>query len=387
MKILIVHNLLWAHYKAKLFAELCHQLPSADTLLVLQIARNERSRASLETATTADAPVYVYPYRLLFDRFTDEIGVVEKMRVLLAEVHRFRPDVINLTGYYDPAQLAVLVYAKLYRINVLMQIESTAVDQKRSGLLEWVKRRILGLCDGFFCFGTQSAQYLLDMGVAPNQILTRRNAVDNDTLANAYAHALPDRRVTQQAHALPTHNVVYVGRFALVKNLEALLTAFAQARQQTNATDWGLILLGDGPLRNALQTQIDGLGLGGVVQCWPGQPWFRVPSVLALADVLVLPSLSEPWGLVVNEAMVCGMPVIVSDRCGCAVDLVQNGQNGYVFDPEQPAELTTALVQFMTGKADVEAMGRVSRNLIAPYAAEVVAAEMLAGFRWANAVT
>ncbi len=386
MKILIVHNILWAHYKAKLFAELYRQLPPGDELMVLQIARNERSRAGLETADATDAPVYTYPYQLLFDRFTDEISLPEKMRALLAGVRQFRPDAINLTGYYDPAQLLVLLYAKLRGIKVIMQIESTAADQTRNPLREWSKRRIIRLCDGFFCFGTQSAQYLIDMGVAPARILTRRNAVDNDALATAYARAQPNRLAVQQAHGLPSRNFVYVGRFIPVKNLEALLAAFAEARRQTSGdAAWGLILLGDGPLRDALQTQIDTLGLTDAVRFWPGQPWFRVPAVLALADVLVLPSLSEPWGLVVNEAMVCGMPVIVSDRCGCSVDLVRNGQNGYVVDPSQPAALTAALARFMSGAANIDRMGQVSRELIAPYSAEAVAADMLAGFRRSSA--
>jgi glycosyltransferase involved in cell wall biosynthesis len=381
VKILIVHNILWAHYKAVLFAELHRQLPPGDSLLVVQIARNERSRAGLETADASDAPVYTYPYQLLFDRFTDEIGTVEKTRALLGAVHRCRPDVINLTGYYDPAQLAVLIYARLRRIPVVMQIESTAADQVRSEAREWIKRRILSLCAGFFCFGSQSARYLLDMGVAPARILTRRNAVDNYTLAHAHARALPSRGNMQKVNGLPARNFVFVGRFISVKNLEGLLTAFATARQQTPAgTNWGLILLGDGPLRGALQSQITALHMNESVRFWPGQPWFRVPDVLALTDVLVLPSLSEPWGLVVNEAMVCGMPVIVSTRCGCAVDLVRDGQNGYIIDPDQPAELTNALTRFISGEADMSRMGEVSRALITPYAAEAVAGEMLTGF-------
>ena len=398
MRILIVHNLLWAHYKASVFQALqraVDQRPGT-TLKVLQIARNERSRAGLETSTDAATPVYSYEYELLFDRFIEDVSLRERATALLRRVRAFRPDVINLTGYYDPAQILVLLWAVGNGIRVVMQTESTAADQQRGGWKDRVKRWVLGRCDGFFCFGEQSAKYLISLGVAPSAILLRKNAVDNNALRIAYNRALPTRIQQQQALGLRPNNFVFVGRLIAFKNLPALLTSFAEARQQSpNAANWGLILLGDGPERAVLQHKIGDLNLTDAVSLLPGRPWFHVPDVLALSNVLVLPSTSEPWGLVVNEAMVCGLPVIVSDRCGCVPDLVHDGQNGFVFDPGRsesrtsagavdspghPAELTRHLVRFMNGNVDVDQMARSARAFIEPYAPEAVAQEMLAGF-------
>ncbi|MFD1143393.1 glycosyltransferase family 4 protein [Larkinella insperata] len=380
MKILIVHNILWAHYKATVFSEL-HRLASSykAEVHVLQIAQSEQSRALLGKP---DQLPDQYSYELLFDTYIEQVSTPAKIRALVARMRAYRPDVLLLTGYYDPAQIALMVLAKLSGIKVVIQTESTPVDQVRSGLKEWFKSRVIAMADGFFCFGTPQANYLIQLGVRPDQILVAQNAVvDNAKLRQVYEQARPTRTAKQAEQNLPPANFIYVGRLAAEKNLTALIDAFVQARQKAgNRANWGLLLLGDGPEKGAIQAQIDRLGAQDSVKILPNQPWYRVPQTLALADVLVLPSLSEPWGLVVNEAMACGMPVVVSDRCGCAPDLVKNGQNGYIFDPARPEELTSCLLRFIDGHADRQAMGRVSSEIIAHFSPDTVAREMLAGF-------
>ena len=383
MRILIVHNILWAHYKASVFQALQRVVDKQPgvVLKVLQIARNERSRASLEATSDAATPVYSYEYELLFDRFLEDVSLRERTTKLLRRVRAFRPDVINLTGYYDPAQMLVLLWAKANGIRVVVQNESTAADHQRGGWKEEFKRWIFGRCDGFFCFGEQSAKYLINLGVEPSKILLRKNAVDNQAIETAYDRALPARTEQQKALGVRPKNFVFVGRFITVKNLPTLLTSFAKARHQSpNAADWGLILLGDGPEKALIHQIIDESGLGNVIKLLPGRPWFQVPDILALSNVLVLTSVSETWGLVVNEAMVCGLPVIVSDRCGCVPELVHHGENGFVFDPNEPAQLTYHLSQFMNDTINVDQMSRLARQSIESYAPEVVAQEMLSGF-------
>ncbi|GAB4045215.1 glycosyltransferase family 4 protein [Spirosoma litoris] len=383
MRILIVHNMLWAHYKSSVFQALQQLVDQKNdiSVLVLQIARNERSRASLESNSDASTPTYTYKYELLFDRYLEEISFRERAQALLRHAKTFRPDVIDLTGYYDPAQLLLLMWAKVNGIRVVMQNESTAADQQRGGWKEQLKRWVFSQCDGFFCFGSQAADYVIQLGVPSSKILLRKNAVDNNVLQSVYNQSLPSRTQQQQLFGLRPNNFVFVGRLIEAKNLSLLLNAFAEARKQSkNGTDWGIILLGDGTEKEKLTQQISTLELTDQIILLPGRPWFRVPEVLALSNVLVLPSRSEPWGLVVNEAMACGLPVIVSERCGCAVDLVKNGQNGFVFNPDEPEQLSHLLTQFMDGLVDTNRMGEAARQIIAPYAPEAVAQEMLNGF-------
>ena len=386
MKVLIVHNILWAHYKAAVFQaldRLSRRQPNQH-IQVVQIARNERSRAGWET-TANDAPVYQYDYELLFDRFVEDIPLRERTLALLKRMKTHKPDVLYLTGYYDPAQLALLLYAKLTGVPVVMQMESTAADNSRGGVKESLKRGILRLCSGFFCFGFLQADYLVQLGVPTRKILLKKNAGDNHALLTAYTKTLPHRAERQQQAGLRPRNFVFVGRLIEPKNLPALLIAFAGAIEQTGNTEWGLVLLGDGPLKNQLESQTRDLNLTDRVRILPAVHWYRVPDTLALCDVLVLPSRSEPWGLVVNEAMVCGLPVVVSDRCGCVNDLVQDGKNGFVFNPDAPGQLTNCLIQMMqlTDKGRTD-RGKVSQEIIKPWSVDAVAEEMLAGFQLVN---
>ncbi|GAB3256990.1 hypothetical protein GCM10027347_19160 [Larkinella harenae] len=380
MKILIVHNILWAHYKATVFSELNRLAPAFNSQVhVLQIAQSEQSRALLGKP---DQLPDQYSYDLLFDTYIERVGIQAKTKALVSRMRAFKPDVILLTGYYDPAQQVLLLLAKLTGVKVIIQNESSPVDHVRTSYKEWVKKRILAMADGFFCFGTPQANYLKQLGVRPERILVQNNAVvDNQKLRQTYDQARPDHSARQQALGLKPINFIYVGRLAAEKNLKVLLDAFHQALlQPRSSADWGLLLLGDGPQKAALQAQIERLGLQDSIKILPNQPWYRVPETLALADVLVLPSLSEPWGLVVNEAMACGMPVVVSSRCGCAMDLVQPGQNGYTFDPLRQDELTHCLLQFTSGQADRPAMGRRSEQIVAHFDPRAVGQKMMEGF-------
>jgi glycosyltransferase involved in cell wall biosynthesis len=384
MRILIVHNILWAHYKSSVFQalqQLVDQQPTV-SFKVLQIARTERSRAASSADSEVDAPAYKYNYELLFDRFLEDVSLSERIRSLLSRASAFNPDVITITGYYDPAQIALLCWAKWKGIRVVLQNESTAVDHLRGGWKEQVKRWIINQCDGFFCFGSQSANYLIQLGVMPEKILLRKSAVDNNTLQTVYNRSLPNRANEQSRRSIPPNNFIFVGRLIGFKNLPALVNAFAEARQKSsNAATWGLILLGDGPEKSSLSQQIEALGLTSSVTFVPSHPWYQVPEFLALSNVLVLPSLSEPWGLVVNEAMACGLPVIVSNRCGCASDLVRDGENGFIFDPQDSSQLSSLLIRFMNNQVDITSMQVLSKQGIQPYSPEAVALDMLNGFK------
>lgn len=396
IRVLIVHNLLWSHYKAAVFTELHRLAERRQTvrLLVVQLAKTERSRLGLGDPSPGE---HAYPHVLLHDGPVEEFGLLARLRTLFGVVREFRPTVVNLTGYYDPAQLALLTYCKLRGIRTVLSNESTAADHARRGYRERLKRWIVRQFDGFFCFGTPSVRYLLALGAQPGQILSRRAAVVSDAvLRRAYESAPGSAPAERAQRGFLPRNVVYVGRLSREKNLLRLVRAFASARKQAQrGSDWGLLLRGEGPQRGELQSLVRQLGLSTVgseavnpdspssdaVQILPGVAWHEVPATLALGDVFVLPSQSEPWGLVVNEAMVCGLPVLVSERCGCAEDLVREGENGFTFPPDDEARLGQLLLRLMDAPASTRrAMGDASRRLVEAFSLPVVAEEMLTGF-------
>jgi glycosyltransferase involved in cell wall biosynthesis len=378
MKILIVHNQLWAHYKAIIFNELQKliQQNSSDSLLVVQIASIEKSRVDLGDL---DNSIHQYPYKLIHKGTLEEVSLKQRVSGIIKAIKEFKPEIVNLTGYYDFASWIVLGYCKLNGIKTILSNESTANDHERKGLKEIVKAFIIKQFDGYFNFGTASENYILSLGISKEQMLVKRNCVDNEVLKKIYLKHYPYRSEKQKTLNLAPKNFIFVGRLIDYKNLFHLLEAFDLAQKKSNL-NWGFIILGDGELKTDLQKYVSENNIQNT-SFLSGVSWKQVPEYLALSDVLVLPSYSEPWGLVVNEAMACGLPVLVSNKCGCADDLVKNGKNGFTFSPDNIEQLTNLMLKFIKNEVDSEQMGKASEQIIADYSPKRVALEMYQGFQ------
>ncbi len=145
-------------------------------------------------------------------------------------------------------------------------------------------------------------------------------------------------------------------RFVPKKNLDVLLEAFA-AYCEASRSPWELVLCGDGPMKEGLEAMTRELGISDHVRM-PGFVQYEdLPSYYGLAQAFVHASHREQWGLVVNEAMAAGLPVLVSERCGCVPELVQQGVNGFTFPPSDAAALKRLLLRFSDGSLDPAALG------------------------------
>ncbi|HTA76994.1 MAG TPA: glycosyltransferase, partial [bacterium] len=112
------------------------------------------------------------------------------------------------------------------------------------------------------------------------------------------------------------------------------------------------------------------LGLNDLVKM-PGYIQYnQLPTYYGLAKVFILPSTTEQWGLVVNEAMAAGLPVLVSEKCGCAPDLVKNGVNGFQFDPYDQEKLSDLMIRISGQKAKLNAMGKQSQRIVSEWSPE-----------------
>jgi len=152
------------------------------------------------------------------------------------------------------------------------------------------------------------------------------------------------------------------------KNILGVLDVLAHL-----AKEWTWTIAGDGPQRPEIERRINALGLQDRVRLLGHVDYFQLPPLYAQADAYLQPSLSEPWGLAVNEAMACGLPVVVSDRCGCREDLVQEAVNGFTFDPTEHESLARALERFLACKGRWREMGQASREIIAGWGLDLFA--------------
>ena len=191
------------------------------------------------------------------------------------------------------------------------------------------------------------------------------NAVDNDLFARSAAKAR--QNVTQLRHelGLPARYFLYVGRLVREKGIFELVAAYATLEEQLRE-EVGLVFAGDGSSRRDLEAQAARVSRG-VVKFAGFAHRERLAEYYALAEALVLPTYSDTWGLVVNEAMACGLPVILSQAAGCAADLVTEGWNGRIVPVKSVPQLASAM-QALGSRPDLCAsMGVNSLNRIADY--------------------
>ena len=248
--------------------------------------------------------------------------------------------------------------------------ESSAGDQPRRWWRERVKRRVVRLYSAALVGGSLHARYAEQLGLPPGGIVTGYDAVDNDYFAQQTARVRESGALERARLCLPEHFFLAASRFVGKKNVSRLLQGYACYRRRADAASWSLVLLGDGELRPQVEAQVQALGLGGAVYLAGFRQYDELPVYYTLAGAFVHASTTEQWGLVVNEAMAAGLPVLVSERCGCAPDLVQDGVNGFTFDPYDVDRLADLMLKVSSDQCDREAMGQASRAIIKDWGPE-----------------
>ena len=260
-------------------------------------------------------------------------------------LQRHQPEVIAIPGWSDPAALAALGWGLNHGVPCVVMSESTALDEPRRPWKEWVKSRVVQLCSAGLAGGTPHVEYLATLGLPREQVFPGYDAVDNDHFFSGAQAARANDSAERARLQLPPRFLLASSRFVAQKNLPTLLESFARYSQEVGENAWKLVLLGDGLLRTELLELRRTLHLKDAVLLPGFKQYDELPAYYGLAGAFVHASTREPWGLVVNEAMAAGLPVLVSERCGCARDLVVSGENGFVFNPADPRELAARITQ------------------------------------------
>jgi glycosyltransferase involved in cell wall biosynthesis len=221
------------------------------------------------------------------------------------------------------------------------------------------------------------------LGLPQDRVFTGYDVVDNEHYAQGADVARAMETDLRRSLELPRPFFLTVCRFIEKKNLLCLLEAYRLYRQMNAQNRWDLVLCGSGPLAAKLKettTDLPGVHFPGFKQV------DELPAYFGLSMAFILPSLHfEQWGLVVNEAMAAGLPVLVSRACGCAADLVQDGVNGFTFAPHNMEELAGLMMKMSSGAVDLKAMGKASRRIISDWTPEVFAQNLFKAVKAAQA--
>ncbi len=299
-------------------------------------------------------------------------SVSEVRRRLWSWLDRERPSVVALPGWSCAASFAALLWCARRGIPTVLMSDSQFDDRPRNAVLESIKKRVVRLTGAAFVGGQPQFQYVQMLGALPERVFVGYAVVDNEHFAQGTDAIRRDPDSRSRLH-LPERFFLASCRFIPQKNLPRLLASYARYRRE-GPDAWDLVLLGDGPLGGQVRSTLRQLGLERSVLLPGFKQYKELPAYYALANALVLPSVSETWGLVVNEAMVAGIPVLVSARCGCARDLVHEGRNGWTFDPFDVEALTELMIRVSRLTPEERlAMGRASQEIIARWKPETFA--------------
>jgi 1,2-diacylglycerol 3-alpha-glucosyltransferase len=286
--------------------------------------------------------------------------------------------------------LETIRWAKKKGVRLVVMSETRLRDGSRYPLGESVKKRIVSMCDAGLCGGESHRRYLEELGLPKDRVALGYNAVDNQFFSktrNEKGFSVGDSERAQ----IPTPYFLASNRFVERKNLRRLVEAYARYAGSFKKSEkkWPLLLLGNGEQCLELMERCKELGLSvanfentnqlklqipageGCVAFAGFRQIKELPFFYGGAGAFIHPALSEPWGLVINEAMASGLPILSSKNVGAAEELVRDGINGFTFDPEKVNELVGLLLKMAEMRQEErKTLGEASRRMIADWGPE-----------------
>lgn len=285
---------------------------------------------------------------------------------LIPRLKALNPSAVVVTGWHQISLLQIAVACRWLGIPTLIRAEASAL-KPRSPINRSLHRMLMKLFDGFLYIGAANRQYYLDSNAPAGQLFFSPYFVDNDRLAAAASQQDVLRRGWRMKNNVQPgcRVILFVGKLQRKKRPEHVLEALS-ILSSSDSEEWLLVFAGDGECRPALERTARERDLPVLFCGFVNQT--GLPEVYAGADCLVLPSqFGETWGLVVNEAMNFGLPVVVSDQVGSGMDLVSNNETGYVFPFGETARLAESLSLVFSDDAHRATLGNNARQVVAKY--------------------
>jgi len=357
------------YHIARLIAAFQELKPVGIQIVGLEIAKRDQTYSWRQENAQAIFERYIALPGQTLGRFS----WIEIWRGVKSALNEINPDIVAIAGYSEPAAWSILIWCKLHHRPMILMTDSKWDDAARSSWKEWLKRGLVCQFSAALCAGYPHRAYLKYLGMKPDRIFEGVDVVDNDYFWKRACQVRQNPTAYRVLPGLEPSEPFFLAsaRFIKRKNIDGLLRAYAQYRKHMIIDDckngpWRLVILGDGVERNALEHLLVVERIQGV--SFPG---FRqideLPLYYGLASAFIHPAKQEQWGLVVNEAMASGLPVLVSDRCGCASDLIREGSNGFTFKPEDEAALARLMALISSKQVNLRAMGQASRERIAEW--------------------
>lgn len=275
-----------------------------------------------------------------------------------------RPDVLLVHGYNYLTNILAIIFAKMLGIKVLLRGDTRLTDRHKNENVKWLlKRSFFRLVDGFLTIGSLNRDYYLAHGVEETRLYFSPFSVDNKFFCRSAAERFKARAKVRRELKIPSEAcvILFVGKFIQRKRAQDVVLAFQ--RICAIRSNVFLVMVGSGPM--AAQIQEIAVEMCRERIIFAGfKNQSEIPEIFAASDMLIVPSEDEPWGLIVNEAMAAGLPVIASDQVGSAPDLIENKGTGYVYPCGNIEALAQCMVDLIDHSEKRTQMGQVAVQLI-----------------------
>lgn len=287
-----------------------------------------------------------------------------------------QPDAVIAPATPFPSGMAAVKYGLNHSTLTIMMDDAWEDSDKRGIIVTTAKKIIHKNIDAAFIPAPSHASYYIKMGFPPERIFYGVDVVDNDFFS-ARAESARGRADSLRVElGLPSRYFIFVGRFIERKGVSSLLEAYRKYIALEPKNKWGLVLIGEGDEQRDYEEQMKN---------FPGVKFAgsrfsdELCQYYGLASAFILPSKIETWGLVVNEAMASHLPVLVSNECGAARSLVEEGANGWTFDVGNAEMLSQLMFRMSEMPADrLRAMGARSKEIIANWSLDTFADNIIA---------
>ncbi len=292
---------------------------------------------------------------------------------LIKNIKAWQADALLVFGWAYQSHLQALIHFK-NKIPVFFRGDSTLLDKKNSAknsIKTFLLRLIYSRVDHAFYVGTNNKAYFNYYGLKERQLSFAPHAIDNERFA---AEKPVEATTLRKKLGIGSEEIMilFAGKLESVKNPGLLLQAF----ETLNQPNTHLLFVGNGPLEKELKAKKVVLKTASQIHFLDFQNQSAMPFIYQSCDLFCLPSNSETWGLAVNEAMACSKAILVSDKVGCAADLIVKGENGFIFQTGNETDLVLKLQLLCQQKAVLKAYGQASAEIIKSWNFNVTAIAM-----------
>lgn len=335
MRVAILHTDFRIYWSARLYALHQYLKDHAVDLQVIEIS----GMGSPYRFSDSDSTTSIFWHCIFPNRKIEEVTSREAVQAVVNKLDDLYPDIVLAGAIAFPSGAAAVSWGLNRGRKVIIFDDARLVDVRRSPFVNWIKKKVFSGVDAIFCPSEDWQKTFEHFGFSTEQLFYGVDVVDNVFWSDP--EFVPDIKEKYKYF-------LTIGRQVPKKNLAFLLQAYKKYLE-TALNPLHLMLIGDGPMNISLRQVVVDFDIEEFVHFIPFLSQENLKSYFREASWFVFPSLSgETWGLVVNEAMASGLPVIVSNQVGCASTLVKDGVNGFIFSPDVINELARALVSAAT---------------------------------------